>query len=222
MALGILPRHVAAFLLCLAGGAMLPAIASPILLDWSPATLGAAIAGGDYRNQRNTQYFAETVSFGTDTLVNGMDIYSAARYGVLGTAVDITIWADRGGRPGDIVGQFGTALSAIDASGATGDLLRKHADFDGFTMLANTRYWIGMAGSTVELAQAALLGVDGGDGRMARFSKTNFYAEQAVSGDLAFRLYGQAGERVDIPLPGTLPLVGLAGMALLLARRRRA
>lgn len=199
------------------------AAASPLLLDWSPAALGAVAQGNEYRNIRTSQHFAENVSFATTSFIDGIDIYSSARYGGLGTPVAITIWADRNGTPGDVLGQFGSALSVIDDAGAGAGNVRKHADFAGFTMLAGTIYWIGMAGRTVELAQTALLGVDGGDGRMAQFSNHSGYFGPSVVGDMAFRLYGTQGNPavIELPEPGSLPLAGVAGVALLMAQFRR-
>lgn len=200
-----------------------PAGASAILLDWSPAALGATAADNAYRNVATSQHFAESVTFDTDAFVSGMDIYSAAQYGGLGTPVAITIWADKEGRPGAILGQFMSRLSAIDGDGATDGNVRKHADFLGFTMLADTTYWIGMAGKSVELAQTALLGVAGGNASMAQFGHTGAYFGQSIAGDMAYRLYGvqEVNQVVELPEPGSLPLLGVAGMALLVAQLRR-
>jgi hypothetical protein len=203
------------------------AFASPILLDHSPAALDGAVANNAYRNMALSQHFAEDVRFGADTLVNGMDIYSAAAYAALGTPVAITVWADKAGLPGTVLGQFTAALSAIDGDGATAGNVRKHADFAGFTMLADTVYWIGMAGKTIELAQTAMTGT-GGDGQMAQFTGAGNYQGQSIAGDMAFRLYGTETREAAIELaePGSLPLAGVAGIALLAAQlgrqRRRA
>jgi uncharacterized protein (TIGR03382 family) len=204
-----------------------PAVASPILLDWSPQALLGATSGNAYSNVNRGQHFAEAVSFAVNTLVDGMAIYSHDRYGALGTLVDIAIWADENGRPGALLGRSGSAIGAIDGDGASMGNVRKHAEFGGFTMLADVSYWIGMAGHTVELAQTAVRGgngANGGDGQMAQFTGNGSYLGQTAAGDMAFRLYGTAlgpAQHIAIPLPGTLPLFGLAGVALVAARRRR-
>ncbi|WEF32608.1 hypothetical protein [Pseudoduganella chitinolytica] len=201
-----------------------PAAASPILLDWSPQALLGAASGNAYSNVNRGQHFGEAVSFAVNTLVDGMAIYSNDYYGALGTLVDIAIWADESGRPGALLGRFGSAIDAIDGDGASSGNVRKHAQFAGFTMLADVAYWIGMAGHTVELAQTAVRDANGGDGRMAQFTGSGRYLGQTGAGDMAFRLYGTAlgpQQHVTIPLPGTLPLFALAGVGLAAARWRR-
>lgn len=216
-----------ALLAACAWSAASPAVASPLLLDWSPQALLGAASGNAYSNVNRGQHFAEAVSFTVNTLVDGMSIYSTDRYGALGALVDIAIWADEDGRPGALLGRFGSAIDTIDGSGASTDNVRKHAQFGGFTMLADVSYWIGMAGHTVELAQTAIRGgngANGGDGRMAQFTGSGSYLGQTNAGDMAFRLYGTAlgpQQHIAIPLPGTVPLFGLAGLALVAARRRR-
>lgn len=224
MAIRIKRASALAFLAVCAWGATSPAAASPILLDWSPQALLGETSGNAYSNINRGQHFAEAVSFAVNTLVDGMAIYSGHAYGSVGTLVDIAIWADEAGRPGALLGRFGSMIDSVDSDGAGNGNLRKHAQFAGFTMAADVSYWIGMAGHTVELAQAAVRGADGGDGQMAQFTGSGSYLGQTGVGDMAFRLYGTAlgpAQHVAIPLPGTLPLFGLAGVGLLALRRRR-
>lgn len=219
MAIGTtLARSLASILA--AGALASSAAASPIVVDWSPQALGGTVSNNAYMNRTGSQHFAEAVSFDTTTLVDGMDIYSGGRYGALGTLVDITIWADNGGRPGELLGRFGSSLSAIDGDGASSGNLRKHADFAGFTMAADVLYWVGMAGQTAELAQAALRAAEGGDGRMAQFTGMGGFLGDSKAGDMAFRLYGNAMGRAAMPEPGSLALFGLAGAAFLMVSRR--
>jgi hypothetical protein len=74
-------------------------------------------------------------------------------------------------------------------------------------MLCSTTYWVGMAGTLGDLSQTGLLGVAGGDSRMAQFSGSSFsFMTGTHVGDMAFRLYGVPGA-APVPEPRSLTLL---------------
>jgi len=184
----------------------LPASASPIVLDWSPTATGSA-AAGNWANQLTGQHFGESVSFANQTFVDGIDIYTNSGFTAPNMATTVTIWADSSGTPGAQLAQFATSLSVIDTveNGGIPNLVRAHSDFGGFLMLANTTYWIGMAGTSSELGQEGLATVPGGDHRMAQFNGPTFsFMTAPVVGDMAFRLEGTTA----VPEPASMLLLG--------------
>jgi len=201
-----------------------PILASPIVWDWSPQTTGGTVTSNSWGNYSSGQHFAEHVSFSAVTDITGMDIYSVydSPNGV-GSSVLITIWADSSGLPGSVLGQFSVAISEVDALGAITGNTRKHADFAGFMMLANTPYWIGMTsgpGAFISLGQTALLNVAGGDSRMAQFNNNSFQSlTNRRVGDMAFRLYGN--QNGAVPEPATLALLGFGLAGVGYQRRNR-
>ncbi len=186
-----------------------------IILDHSPGTFGSSTFKpgtiSTWENQRLAQHWADNFSFGTNTAVDGMDIYSIPSFGAVGDSVSIQLWADNSGAPGALISEFGEKISTIDLEGARGDLNRKHADFTTpLNLLAGVTYWIGMSG-LVEFGQQGL-GDPGApqDGSMARFTPDGFDRTRSEWGDMAFRLHGKA----SVPESTTFALLGLGLAAL--------
>ncbi|MGV7235782.1 MAG: PEP-CTERM sorting domain-containing protein [Nitrosomonadaceae bacterium] len=152
------------------------------------------------------------MSFPTDTYIDGIAIYSEP--GGLSRRT-ISIWEDVSGIPGSLLARDLTVGTTNDYDGATPGLMRKYSDFSGFNMLADTSYWIGMAGTdNNEIRLAGMLGTPGGDNTMARFDGSRggaFAGFPTGVGDMAFRLYGVR----SVPEPTTVALLGLSLVGLL-------
>jgi hypothetical protein len=193
--------------------------AAAIVWDHSPATTGADIYG-PWSNISSGQNFSDQFLLGQDTTLTGMDIYTSNAYPSIGQSVTVRLWSDNGGTPGTLLQSFTEALAAVDTQSAGSDLWVRRA-FASFvnpvSVLANTRYWIGMSGTDSELAQLTLTGPNApGDNTTVGFNGKTFLTNYSI-GDQAFRLHGKTTE---VPTPLLLP--GLVGMGMAAWRRRKA
>jgi len=163
--------------------------------------------------------------------VNGMAIYSSqsSGNGHVGDSVTIRIRSDNGGTPGLLLFDFTASITAVDFDGSSVNpsflrASRKFASFSDITLLANTNYWIGMMGTTIDIGQSALDGTgapgasqmwmyQGGGGGYNLFNNQHF-------GDMAFRLYGDV--TTPVPEPEIYTMMGI-GLGLLgwVGRRRK-
>jgi hypothetical protein len=207
-----------------------PAWASTVVLDWSPIATAATVTGPAWANEYAFQHFAESVSFKNTTTIVGMDIYAADWTASIGKPVIVSIYGDSNGTPGDILVQHFVQVTEVDSVGAPDhpvggiptwttphNVLRVHADFDGFQMLAEQTYWIGMAGEGYTLlTQAGLSGWAGGDGQSAWFGGGDYRGGVTTEvGDLAMRLYADN----TVPEPSSNSLFALAFAATLMSVR---
>lgn len=194
-----------------------PATAA-IVWDYSPATTGATVVP-DFRftNVSTGQNFAEQFLLGQDTTLTGMDIYT--RGVSAGQSVTVRLWSDNGGIPGTLLQTLTGALDTVDTQGAGSapSVLRAFSNFTNpIAVLANTRYWIGMSGTSSSIGQVALTAPNApGNGTLAQFNNTTFLGFSNNAGDQAFRLHG-----TPIPTPALLP--GLIGMGVAAWRKRKA
>jgi hypothetical protein len=197
--------------------------AAAIVWDYSPATTGADIQPGSgyvWVNDSSAQNFSDQFLLGQDTTLTGMDIYTRDDFLSIGQSVTVRLWSDNSGTPGTLLQNFTEALAAVDTQSAGSDLSvrRSFANFvNPVSVLANTRYWIGMSGMDSELGQLTLTGLNApGDNTVARFNGTTFFTNDSI-GDQAFRLHGNA---TAVPTPALLP--GLVGMGMAAWRKRKA
>jgi hypothetical protein len=190
-----------------------------IVWDYSPATTGADI-NGPWSNISSIQNFSDQFLLGQDTTLTGMDIYARDGDPSIGQSVTVRLWSDNGGTPGTLLQAFTEALAAVDTQSAGSDpfVRRAFANFvNPVSVLANTRYWIGMSGTDSELGQLTLTGLNApGDNTTVGFDGTTFSTNYSI-GDQAFRLHGNA---TAVPTPALLP--GLMGMGMAVWRKRKA
>lgn len=183
-----------------------------IIWDYSPATTGANGNPG-FINRAGDQNFLEHIQFAQDATITGMDIFSRSSAGTLGQSVTIRLFSDASGVPGTLITSFSENLDAVDTVGVgslTG-ITRKYADFTtSLSLLANTTYWIGMSGTSLDLGQLGLNSNYPDDSRMYQLNViTPVHPTGTGVGDMAFRLHG---DLAAVPEPSTY----IAGALLLL------
>ena len=192
-----------------------------VVWDQSPDGIGGSLTNGNWSNSAVGQNFTDIVSFGTDTLITGMDIYMDASWPSVGDIGTVRI---RTGSETAAPVEFNESVTVIDTDGTSsiGSLSRVHVDFSSaFLMLAGVDYWIGMSSADIGTiwTQAGITGGTGAllDNLTARYAGTSFDAFATDVDDLAFRLWG---ESVRVPEPSPLFLLSGGLLGILLGRRR--
>jgi hypothetical protein len=207
-----------------------------LVWDYSPATYSGATQspeiGYGLTNLSTAQNFAERVFILNSTSLTGMDIYARSSGGgltnpvALGASTTIRIWNDLVGTPDGPLHNFTETVSVIDTDGALGtDVIRIHVDFTNPVVLdANTEYWVGMSGTSVNIGQLGLAGVMAPENsRMYRFNGTTPIIQTGdFAGDMAFRLHGdEITEVSSTPEPASMALLGSTGIGGIGWRMRR-
>lgn len=193
-----------------------------IILDYSPATTGAAIYGDGYGDSTNVSEFqnsAEKVTFPNGAVLTGMDIYSWEGRGFVGQSVTIRLWSniiqplvnpDYAARPDELLAEFTEVISIIDTEGigANPQLTRKHVDFTlPLTLDPGVTYWIGMSAtsdgdtnSSESIGLAGLVGPNAPDNERQAllFNKTYLPTNSSAKyGDVAMRLFADSDSDDD-------------------------
>ena len=204
------------------------AVSAAVVWDYSPSTTGSGgvpANQGYWSNNAPGQNFLEKFSFRQAMLLTGMDIYSGHEYGSIGQSATIRLFSDLSGGPGSMITQFAENINAVDSVGSVGNETRKHVDFSSsLTLLASTFYWIGMSGTSQELAQMGLQSNPPGDGGMWLLNGATPTGFNGSVGDMAFRLEGAPVPEPSTYLAGALLLLpfGLQGIRHFRSRKQAA
>jgi hypothetical protein len=195
------------------------------LVEYSPSTTGATItppgntAGAAWSNQSTGQNFAESLLFNNAVTATAMDIYTGTGFAPVGTSVTIRLWTDNLGTPGSLITTFTEAVALHDSDGNAGKatVFRIRANFtNDLHLAANTRYWIGMSGTTSDIGQLGLTAPNAPDnGSSAKFSGTTFQNHATDVGDLAFRLEGSVDSLNAVPAPPGAVLAAIGAFGLI-------
>jgi len=215
-----------------------PAVAG-LLLDYSPDTHVTGkntvcpppyhCALGNEAYGDHGQNWSESVLFSSAVRLYGIAIYSSFDDGNdrMGASVLIRIYTDAGGAPGVLLHDIISAISSVDSDGATTNpgfpFSRRLFTRLPFLLLdANTKYWVGMMGTTTNIGQDLIDGPGAPDDGMAWMFQDQLmlggyelFANQSI-GDVAFRLYGTLEN--PAPNPAVISLL-LVGFGCLLAIR---
>ncbi len=196
-----------------------------VILDWSPLETGAVLEPtvGDWSNISTAQNWGEQIQFTNGAQITEMDIFSRNLWGSVGDSVTIRVWNDMNSAPGSLLFEFTETISIIDSDAAGTDtrINRKHVDFTSpVNLAAATPYWIGMSGTSTEIALAGLIGPNAPDDEhMFLFDGTTLVDDTSRhAGDMAFRLYGTQNV---IPEPSTLLILCMGVFVLLVFKRRK-
>ena len=194
------------------------------LWDYSPDATGGTLVDGNWLNKSSWQNFVEMVTFSNDVTLTSMDIFSSSLYGTIGMDVLVKIFSDSSSLPGTLLYSFTEGIDILDTdgTGTISDLTRKYVDFTDDILLGAGTYWIGMSGINTNLGQAGLSGVAGGDSAMAQLDGTSFSFIADITGDMAFRVYGNADNGTQpIPETTTMILLGSGLCALAVCGRKK-
>lgn len=168
---------------------------------------------GAYGNATASQNFADLATFSTSVDITRYNHYTTDST-TTPTTMTVRVYAG-GATPGSLITSQSVAVASITSLGTFGVFDVYQWSLDLTTIhLAQGSYWFGASYDAASGGgQVTLNGVASpGDGALAKFSGATF-SNMASDGDQAFQLIGS-----PVPEPFTL---GLAGMALLAAARRR-
>ena len=169
-----------------------------IVWDFGPGTGLATPAEGNgvvFFSASNNQNFVDAVSFGHDTEITGLNVFtSSSHLPLVGTHFRVKILADVGGMPGAPLLEVDVEPTAITfaglfpaAGGAMTDVYRVNLRFPPITLQGQTTYWVGASGLDFDAGAYGVLGA--GDGQMMAFSgETRVGPAPSQFGDLMLQL----------------------------------
>ena len=190
-----------------------------ILVDRSPNTTNVPTLNNGYSQIYGIQYLGEQFTWAGGNITGG-SIFSRSTVGFVNDSVVFVILP--GHAPGAGAGQipvlqFTTTLDLVDTlyTSIDASMTRKHASITP-TFLAAGNYWFYMAGNGVQIGQGT---GNWGNGQFDAGFNANPDLErgQFQGGDNFFQLEGPSA----IPEPGSLVLLGIAGVGIVLYRRRK-
>ncbi|CAN5871901.1 hypothetical protein BH11PSE8_BH11PSE8_11320 [soil metagenome] len=186
------------------------ASAAGVVWDQGP---GTGTTSGTFNNQTDGQNFADSVRFGADTVIDGLNFFTAETLGAHAGPGDfhIKFLSDTAHSPGAVLMAIDTGF-ASSTVGVAPDVNLYRFAFAPITLLADTTYWVGVSGNGFDAGQAALLAPQ--DGQMAQFSGSALQYQAVPVGDQMFQLTSA------VPELQTYALL-LAGLALIVSVTRK-
>jgi probable HAF family extracellular repeat protein len=143
----------------------------------------------------NSQNFVDSVSFGRDTVISGLNVYtSSSHLPLVGTHVHVKFFLDAGGAPGGSLAELDLVPTSITflgtfptIGGETADVHKVNLRFDPIQLKGRATYWVGASGLNFDSGLYGVLG--GGDGQMMLFDGDTLMGPAPVQfGDLMFQL----------------------------------
>lgn len=186
-----------------------------VIWDFGP---GTGANGGYWVNQTDNQNFADNVTFGADTQVDGFNLFTGASITDPASTFHFKVLADDNGLPGAYLYQWDQVYSSFSPTTYNGIYEAQFLWPTPLVFVAGTTYWVGVSGNGFEAGQSSVVGGPG-DGTMAQFEGSQFTV-MATVGDQMFQLTDGTLES-SAPEPATLMLIPAALMGLALLRRKR-
>jgi hypothetical protein len=196
---------------CLCFAMALPAQASLVYSNLDAAQSGSdAVYGtGPLANSFSTGTYGGTLNSIQALLMNlGPDVSSD---------LQVSLLSSNGGTPGSVLATFDSLSSAAISS--TGFASYRFALASGYSLAANTTYWIEIAALDPNAVQWSFSSDLSGVGVVGESSYSAAFGV-SPNGTAALDGFGPYQMAVELPEPGSLALIGLGMAGLVLIRRR--